>query len=142
MGEPAPRPVRSQGPSRRVGCLIAGLTTAVVTVCLGAALITYPLWMPWISGFFSPWQVSPSPTSNSLHSVAMVSASDGWAVGGCGTILHYTGSQWAQVNSPTCSDLYSVAMVSASDGWAVGDSGTILHYTGGQWTVVNSPTQH
>ena len=61
----------------------------MVTVCLGIALMTYPLWMPWISGFVSPWPVSPSPTSINLHSVAMVSVTDGWAVGDNGTILHY-----------------------------------------------------
>src|SRR5215469_8642620 len=120
MAEAAPSPAPRQSPSRRVGCLLAIISSTLVIVCLGVSLLTYPLWMPWISGYFSPWPESPSPTTQNLHSIAMVSATNGWAVGDYGTILHYTGSQWTQVNSPTFNDLYSVAMVSASEGWAVG----------------------
>ena len=77
------------------------------------------------------WSTVSSPTTNDLYSVFMVSASDGWAVGSWGTILHYTGGSWSlYATSPTTDHLYSVFMVSASDGWAVGDYGTILHYSG------------
>ena len=90
------------------------------------------------------WQYDSSggPTCwKSLYSVAMVSASEGWAVGEAGTILHYTGGSWQSVTSPTTKNLYSVAMVSGSEGWAIGDSGTILHYTGDSWHGgVTSPT--
>ena len=82
MAEAVPRAALRQSPSRRVGCLLASLSAALVIVLLGAALITYPLWMPWISGSFSPWPESPSPTSLNLHSVAMVSATDGLGGGG------------------------------------------------------------
>jgi photosystem II stability/assembly factor-like uncharacterized protein len=88
MAEAVPRPALRRGLSRRVGCLLASIFTALVMVCLVAALVTYPLWMPWMSGFFSPWSVSPSPTGSNLYSVAMVSATEGWAVGDNGTILH------------------------------------------------------
>ena len=37
------------------------------------------------------WSSVTSPTGNDLESVFMVSASEGWAVGDYGTILHYTG---------------------------------------------------
>ena len=75
---------------------------------------------------------------DALSAVAMVSASDGWAVGSSeeystGNILHYTGGQWTAIQAPPNTTLSAVAMVSASDGWAVGDE-VILHYTGGQWT--------
>ena len=86
------------------------------------------------------WQSVTSPTLDNLLSVAMVSASEGWAVSDYGDILHYTGGSWQTVASPTSNFLYSVAMVSASEGWAVGDYGTILHYTGGSWHSVASPT--
>jgi len=78
------------------------------------------------------WSTATSPTGEILLSVFMVSASDGWAVGGNGVILHYSGGSWSVVTSPTTDNLRSVFMVSASDGWAVGfgGPGTILHYTG------------
>jgi photosystem II stability/assembly factor-like uncharacterized protein len=68
-----------------------------------------------------------------LYSVAMVSASEGWAVGVYGTILHYTDDAWQAVSSLTSTQLYSVAMISASEGWAVGENGTILHYDRFVW---------
>jgi photosystem II stability/assembly factor-like uncharacterized protein len=37
------------------------------------------------------WTQVTTSISNSLYSVAMVSASDGWATGDHGTILHYVG---------------------------------------------------
>jgi photosystem II stability/assembly factor-like uncharacterized protein len=38
----------------------------------------------------STWGPIPNPGSKMLSSVSMISASDGWAVGYAGTILHYT----------------------------------------------------
>jgi photosystem II stability/assembly factor-like uncharacterized protein len=69
----------------------------------------------------------------------MDSATDGWAVGDAGTILHYTGGQWMPVSSPTGEDLYNVTMESATESWAVGDYGTIVHYANGVWISVYSP---
>lgn len=80
----------------------------------------------------------PGPTASisfSLDSVAMVSASDGWAVGVDGTILHYTGGVWVRVSGPTTATLRAVAMWGPADGWAMGDGGTILRYAGGAWTL-------
>ena len=84
------------------------------------------------------WSTVTSPTTNPLESVFMVSAGEGWAVGGSGTILHYSGGSWNIVTSPTTNMLYSAFMVTASDGWVVGESGTILHYTGGSWNTVKA----
>jgi hypothetical protein len=81
------------------------------------------------TGVDASWTQSINSTSYSLYSVAMLSASDGWAVGTAGTILQYTGRQWITVASPTNNALLSVAMVCATEGWAVGVDGTILHYT-------------
>ena len=74
-----------------------------------------------------------SPTTNNLYSVFMVSATDGWAVGYYGAIIHWDGSSWSNVTSPTTRALRSVFMVSASDGWAVGTGGTIIRWTGTVW---------
>ncbi|MCH7759370.1 hypothetical protein IID20_03370 [Patescibacteria group bacterium] len=64
----------------------------------------------------------------------MVSASDGWAVGEGGTIIHYDGTSWLSVSSPTNKELNSIFMVSASDGWTVGEDGIILNYDGSDWS--------
>jgi hypothetical protein len=105
------------------------------------------------------WKVvrSPQPAAGSfLDSVAAVSASNIWAVGGSfsGTgerdlILHWNGHQWTRVPCPSPGDsprLAAVRAVSAKDAWAVGSaeskgtSRTItLHWNGRAWTQVKSP---
>ena len=105
------------------------------------------------------WQIVPSPNvkniSNTLSSVAVVSASDIWAVGnlynpsngtGHPLSLHWNGTQWQRVNTPDPSaggSLYGVAAVSSSDVWAVGTdpvtSTLIEHWNGTRWKIVPSP---
>src|SRR5258708_7063184 len=86
-----------------------------------------------------------------MYSVAMLSATEGWAVGSPngytggqgnnGIILHYLNGSWTQVASPaTPNPLESVAKVSVQEGWAVGGGGTILHYVNKQWVSQASPT--
>jgi len=86
------------------------------------------------------WRIFASPTANSLRSVAMVSSSDGWAVGLNGVIARYSGGSWSTVSTPTSDDLNGVAMVSANDGWAVGEGGRIVRWNGSAWATVTSPT--
>jgi len=107
----------------------------------------YELWIVGEAGtiyHFFPgggWQqVDPSPTTADLWSIALVSATEAWAVGDNGTILHYAGGAWQTSPSLTTNNLRALAMVSASEGWAVGENGTILHYTGSTWQDVGSPT--
>lgn len=86
------------------------------------------------------WIREPSSAShNTLTSVAMVSPTEGWAVGDNGNIIHQMDGTWTAVNRLTNEFLTSVAMVSANEGWAVGNSGTILHYTNGAWTRIKGP---
>ena len=98
----------------------------------------------------SPWRILSSPTTATefFDSPAMVSPSEGWAVG-TDTFLHYVNGQWSSVSGPTAHYvLTSIAMVSPSDGWAEGtntstgdgnNSNLLLHYTGGQWKIVSGP---
>jgi len=102
----------------------------------------------------SSWNVvnNDAPfTIDTLNSVAMLSATDGWAVGraaGIGAILHWDGHTWSPVSSPTPCGLNSVAMVSADDGWAVGgkniwstcsQTSVLLHWNGKVWSEIVSP---
>ena len=89
--------------------------------------------------FHGKWQQDtsfagpPDSSGSSLYGIAMVSASEGWAVGSDGLIVHDLGGAWTQAPSPTDQTLESITMVSPTEGWAVGDQGTILHYANGAW---------
>ena len=112
------------------------------------------------------WSVVQSPNTGSLFStltgVAVVSASDIWAVGWQGNngiaqtlIEHWDGTQWSIVASPSPAsggnELFSVAAVSATDVWAVGftqnntatgpvEQTLTEQWNGTQWSVVKSPS--
>jgi hypothetical protein len=104
------------------------------------------------------WQQVPCAgsgcTGNSyLASVAAVSPSDIWSVGGKGSgqgtlIAHWNGAAWQQVSSPAPKGggaLNGVSAGSASDVWAVGGTtarnALIEHWDGKSWKLVPSGTQ-
>ena len=84
---------------------------------------------------------SVAPTSNrvavwsystvgaDLNAVWGSSATDVYAVGSSGTILHFDGNAWQAIPSGTTATLYGVGGSSATDVYVTGD-GTILHYDG------------
>ncbi len=104
------------------------------------------------------WVAVALPLGNAaLSRIVMVSANEGWAVGGycgCGTargsssgpgslILHYQNGVWSEVTNPShplSQYLFDVAMSSPTEGWAAGFGGALLHYSGGAWTVTKGPT--
>ncbi len=69
-----------------------------------------------------------------------VPASDVFAVGDSGTILHYDGTSWSAMASPTTDNLNSIWGSSSTHAIAVGDNGTILHYDGLNWLEAQSNT--
>ncbi|HID87040.1 MAG TPA: hypothetical protein EYP55_06620, partial [Anaerolineae bacterium] len=101
------------------------------------------------------WSEWPSPTDKDLNAVHMVSAEEGWAVGGElnprtsqyeGVILHYDGDRWTVDAELEGISLDSVYLVSAEEGWAVGkrrrrnsgeEEGVILHYDGTGWSILS-----
>ncbi len=109
------------------------------------------------------WLQVPSPKGRDLNAqyltlsqVAMVSASEGWAVGTAyldkdqftGFILHYTGGQWAVSSTFRGTSLSGLFMLSTSDGWIGGSEGCcgpnggqaiLLHYDGTAWNKVSVP---
>lgn len=74
-----------------------------------------------------------SGTTALLYAVWGTSATNVYAVGSGGAILHFDGSSWASMASGTSSNLYAVWGSSATDVFAVGFGGTILHYDGSHW---------
>ena len=69
------------------------------------------------------------------------SATDIWAVGDGGTLLHYTGSAWSassQSGQLIKQNLLAIWGLSAADIWVAGDLGTLLHYDGTTWSQVDS----
>jgi hypothetical protein len=96
--------------------------------------------------------------SSTFASVAAITPTDAWAVGGYGTgsvsgtlIEHWDGLRWSLVQSPSVGTisnvLYGVAANSSSDVWAVGlydDSNGVSqtlveHWDGLSWSIVPSP---
>ena len=103
------------------------------------------------------WATAALPLGNAaLSKIVMVSATEGWAIGGycgCGSaqgtsqpgslILHYQNGVWSEVTSPShplSQYLFDLAMSSATEGWAIGVGGALLRYSDGAWTAVNGPT--
>jgi len=85
-------------------------------------------------------QQSPPSPLNHLRGVWGTSASDVFAVGANGTILHYDGNDWSSMASGTTNNLNGVWGSSANYVFAVGANGTILHYNGTAWTSMTSGT--
>ncbi len=86
------------------------------------------------------WYEMESGTASPLYGAWGSSATDVFAVGGSGTILHYDGSSWSAMSSGTTNHLNEVWGSSATDVFAVGTFGTILHYDGSSWSAMGSGT--
>jgi len=112
------------------------------------------------------WNCVPSPSNQDLNGVAMLSVTDGFAVGtrggggggactnGRARIVRWNGAVWDCLPSPSNQNLNAVSMLDidgdgfAEDGWAVGDrfgnnpSGWhFIQWNGAAWTpvAVNTP---
>jgi hypothetical protein len=90
------------------------------------------------------------PAGMSVVSIAMVSASDGWAIAAptasSAVLVHYTGGRWILSGDTYAGiDLTDISMDTHDDGWAVGlyadqvSGGVVLHYSGGRWHPVPTP---
>jgi hypothetical protein len=87
------------------------------------------------------WGSKTSGTTNTLYSVWGSSATNVFAVGASGIILHSTsGTDWSELNSGTADTLYGVWGNSGSDVFAVGACGTVVHYDGTSWSSMSSGT--
>ena len=74
-----------------------------------------------------------------IYSISIDTASSAWAVGGKGTVLYWTGTEWdGLTNVGSGGALRGVSMVhgtsnGSTQAWAVGDTGEIIAWTGTQW---------
>lgn len=73
--------------------------------------------------------------SGKLYGIWGSSASDVYAVGEHGRIMHFNGTAWASMASPTTRVLSRVWGSVFSDVWAVGDS-VLVHFDGTSWKDV------
>ncbi len=123
-----------------------------------AALAPNDVWaVSYNGGFFAhydgtTWSVVSTnlPGDLALQGIAMVSATEGWAVGLSG-FLHYTHGQWvdaqnllpprpAIVTTFGYPGMRGICMLMPTNGWAVGFAGAIWHYDGARWQSVASPS--
>jgi hypothetical protein len=77
---------------------------------------------------------TPTPQGNPLYAISGSSASDVWAVGDSGSIVHWDGTSWTQVATGEHGALHGVFAAGAHDAWAVGDD-AILHWDGAAWST-------
>ncbi len=83
-----------------------------------------------------------SGTTRDLHGLAMVTASEGVAVGDAGTIVSIGGGEATVLRAPTSENLYAAWTAErGADLWIVGAGGTILHADGRGFTPEDSHTE-
>ncbi len=81
----------------------------------------------------SKWVSVEIPKVGNLEDIAMLDASQGWAVGEEGALLRWDGTTWTVEEYKTEQDLFAVSFASPDDGWIVGEGGLMLHWDGLQW---------
>jgi len=77
------------------------------------------------------------PGRGKLNGVWGTSATNVFAVGDDGIILHYDGKLWTPMDSGTTANLYAVWGYSSNSVYVVGSYGTILFHDGKQWIKVD-----
>ena len=75
---------------------------------------------------------NPQPGAGALYGVWGTSATNVFAVGAGGRILHFDGSSWSSMTSPTGARLSRVSGSGPNDVWAAGDT-VLLHFDGSAW---------
>jgi hypothetical protein len=84
------------------------------------------------------WTVQTSGTTQHLYGIWGTSATNVFAVGYNGTILHYNGTSWNAMNSGTTLSLYGIYGFSPTDVFIAGDDVAILRYNGSAWNKMTT----
>ena len=119
-----------------------------------SALFGALLFIPTLAFAFT-WTEVPGPATPrnpAIYSIAAVTASDVWSVGGGNggknvLIEHWDGVAWSVVASPVrAGQLFSVAALATDNVWAVGSQTVgsqvltlVEHWDGARWTALPSP---
>jgi len=105
---------------------------------LAAATLWLLLFASWSSAQRTWTHQAPSPTSLDVRSVHLVSATEAWAVGDGGVLLHTTdaGRTFERRILDSVS-LWKVFFLDAQLGWAVGNDVFYTENSGVTWTKVN-----
>lgn len=82
-------------------------------------IVSFSLTLLIVNVQASSWTKASIPNDVSLVALDMVNSSDGWAVGGNGTVLHWDGTCWSNIPSSTTADFKDVEMVSSNEGYAI-----------------------
>lgn len=90
----------------------------------------------------SSWTTMNSDVSVDLYAVWGTSASNIYAVGENGTIVHYDGSGWVQQSSGTSQTLLTIWGKNPNNIYVAGRQGTLLHYNGTAWTNITTGTYY
>lgn len=152
-------PVAMRRP-RRIFSGVASIAALLMLILLARSLAAYrvaPIGV--VAMLASTSTATPVPTEvdaqtaiytpYGLRSVAMVSATDVWAVGEdnnpssqsgqsstpySNAFLHFDGVTWKHAQMTPNYMMSSICMLSSSEGWAAGGN-AIMHYSGGHWMV-------
>jgi uncharacterized repeat protein (TIGR01451 family) len=117
---------------------LRGLLAALVLLAGSLLGIAQPTVQSAPSSAPAGWQIFPTAATGTIYTVDMLSATDGWAGGIAGFILHYNGSDWVSVPTNFDSPINGIYMLSASSGWGVTYKGQVIRYNG-TWTVHSTP---
>lgn len=85
------------------------------------------------------WE-NPLPAGNQPARMWALSATDAWAVGRGGMIVHWNGSFWGGIPSGFTKTLQGIWGSSANDVWVGGDDGVLLHWDGTRFSPFVSGT--
>ena len=113
-----------------VGLVLVGLVLATAG-CAPDPVEPLPI------GPSNGWEVMhPRPVGHDLNAVWGASATDVWAVGQHGVIVHWDGERVRRVDSPTRTELVAIAARSAGDIFAVGGQ-DVVHFDGRTWRLAH-----
>ncbi|HEY1954092.1 MAG TPA: hypothetical protein VGH28_00720 [Polyangiaceae bacterium] len=116
-----------------------GSSNGVAPPDAGGDVVTQQTSGQWV------WE-SDVPATGTLKAIWAASATDVWAGGDNGLMLHWNGSAWSKVDAATISHVSGIWGTSANDVWATagGIGGTnannLVHWNGQAWSPVDPGT--